>query len=186
MDPVVMKTSTLLSGNIPSSEDELNEIIKSFIEPQDNLKEKYGLQKIYKQNSDECFGIAGLIRANNEPSDQLTISEAVIFIKSKYISKGVGFFVATTLMNKATELNNILISSVWEENSPSIRLIEKNGMKLKDKIIKTYKDVSFTVRTYIKFPHTLSEPDNVIDITNLLSTKKLSDRIAVNNINKVA
>lgn len=181
-----MKTSTLLAGNVPSTENELNEIIKSFIEPNENLREKYGLQKIYKQNSDECLGVAGLIRTNGEVIDELIISEAVLFIKSEYIGKGIGLFTSIKLMDLAMSLNNILISSVWEENTPSIRLIEKNGMKLKEKIVKTYKNVSFIVRTYIKFPKTITEIESTIDIKSLLLTKKLSARIELNDVQKVA
>ena len=185
-DPKIMKTTTLLAGNIPSTEDELNEIIKSFMEPNENLREKYGLQKIYKQNSDECLGVAGLIRTNSEVIDELIISEAVLLIKSQYIGKGMGLFASIKLIDMAMNLNNILISSVWEENTPSIRLIEKNGMKLKERMVKTYKNLSFIVRTYIKFPKTIIEADNAIDIKSLLLTKKLSTRIEFNDVQKVA
>lgn len=98
-----------------------------------------------------------------------------MFLKQKYIGSGLGFKIEKVFAKKVEERQNIVIASIWEYNSPSIRLIERLGMVCTGKIRKIYNGKTVYANMYIKFPESLKNVDAAaVNLQEFFITKRIA------------
>jgi hypothetical protein len=169
-DKETMKTSTVFAGDIPKTQKDLHCLIYSFLEFDENFKGIYGLQKILQLN--ECVGIGAFTRRGKYKD--IDIVEGMVFLKSKYIGSGIGFWIEKKAMENFEEKNIILIASAWAENKVAIKLMKKNEMIFSGEFLKRAGDRTIKVESYIRCPKHLSNISSMeLDIEELLACKKL-------------
>ena len=91
------------------------------------------------------------------------ILEGGVLLKAKYIGGGIGFLIEKKLYDYMRSKQNItLIAGIWEENIPSIKLVQKNGMRFVKKINKSYNNKTIVVDLYVDFinSHSSLVPDD--------------------------
>jgi RimJ/RimL family protein N-acetyltransferase len=173
-----MKTTTAFAGSLASNDKDLHLLFHTYLENQKEFQKDYGLHKIFHKKFNEYVGVMGLIRCHQKIEGyENEVVEGVIFLKSKYIGSGLGFWAEQVLFENIEKLNTIMIASVWEENIASIKLMKKNGMEFIGQIIKIYKGRAINVDLYIKFPAGVSASSKVLHIEKLFVVKKLSSLI---------
>lgn len=164
-DIEVMKTSTFLAGGVPENDHDLHNLMNIVLEKDKRFSKDYGLQKIWHRGLNEYVGVMGLMRID------ANLTEAGVLLKSKYIGKGIGFWVYKDLSDKLEKIGGAFISSVWEENTASIKLIKKHGMSFVNKISKSYKNRTMMIEIYIKFSSNITQSD-ITCIEERLTTQK--------------
>jgi RimJ/RimL family protein N-acetyltransferase len=165
-DPEVMKTSTLFACDVPKTERDLHIAMIFLLEVKKKFKKDYGLKKVWHSDLKEYIGVSGLIRREKYNNCDYVV-EGVIFLQSKYIGSGFGFWILKNLFNNFEKLNAIMVASVWENNLPSINLIKKNGMKFAGCELKSYKGKEIKIELYFKLPINLLEQGSVIPFPNI-------------------
>lgn len=143
-DLEVMKTSTAFGGGLAKNDRDLHQFMYNLIEQDKNLKNDYGLKKVWSLNLCKYVGVMGLIRTG------ANLVEGAIFLKSEHIGSGIGFWMEKRLFENLDALNDSMIASVWESNTAAMRLMEKNGMVFVKKTTKTYQDKTLTINIYTK------------------------------------
>lgn len=161
-----MKTSTFFACDIPETERDLHLAMISATESDKEFQKDYGLQKVWHSDLKEYIGVSGLVR-REKYNDSNYIVEGVIFLKSKYLISGFGFWTLKNLFNNMEKLNATMVASVWEENIPSINLIKKNDMKFIRHDFKSYKGKEIKVELYLKLPRNNIMQNNVIPFPNI-------------------
>lgn len=172
-----MKTSTTFACGIPETEKELNFLIFSLLEHDKKYKKDYGLQKIFNKTLNEYVGVMGLIRREGKLEGYSNnVVEGVIFLQSKYIGSGLGFWALRYLFANLEKLGDIMLASTWEGNTPLIKLVKNKGMELIGKTSKTYKGNTIGVEIFIKLPEgSFLKTVNIKALEELLVVNKLSN-----------
>jgi RimJ/RimL family protein N-acetyltransferase len=164
-----MKTSTLFACQTPQNDIDLHTVMESLLEKDQNLRRIYGLQKIKSLELNQYVGVCGLVRTKGRIEGcNSQIVEMAIFMRPEFMNSNYGTSSILYFNKKVDELKTVLIASVWEENTASIKLAAKLGMIPLKKIQKSCYDKTINIFTYIKFPN--------FDIEELLSTKKVSKK----------
>ncbi len=114
-----MKTSTAFACGIPLNDDDLHSFMSLIIEQEEEFRRDYGIQKIFSNALNDYVGLGGLIRNKDN------VVEVGTLLKAKYLKNGIGTLVTTKIDEHFEEIGNILIAGIWEENTPSIKLVKK-------------------------------------------------------------
>jgi GNAT superfamily N-acetyltransferase len=176
-----MKTSTFFACGVPENERDLHMAMISGIETEKEYSKDYGLVKALYEKTGECIAVGGLIR-RKEYAENKFIVEGVIFLKPEYIGSGIGFWLEKIYFEKAENLGAIFVVSIWEKNTASIKLVEKNNMVYKGSFFKTYNKNVVKVNMYIKFPSNIIIPDEFLNIEQFFTCSKISSLDGVQNM----
>jgi len=161
-----MKTSTAFACGVPLNDYDLHFFMNLIIEQEEEFKKDYGIQKIYSNTLNDYVGVGGLIRNKDN------VVEIGVLLKRKYLGIGIGFFVTHKIMQNFEEIGSILIAGIWEENTPSLKLVKKNNMTFVNKTTKSYGSNEIIVETYIKFSSKMNLT-STINIEDYLTIKKI-------------
>ena len=159
-----MKTSTAFAGGLAENDYDLHTFMNALLEKDESFRKDYGFQKIWHTELKDYLGVAGLIRCKN-----VNIVEYGMFIKSEYNNRGFGVYLLKTYFEK--ERKRVIISSVWIKNYPCMKIVERYGMRLINKISKIYNNRVVDLNVYVKYSSNVFE---VSDIENALITKQLT------------
>ncbi|MGW8314546.1 MAG: GNAT family N-acetyltransferase [Bacteroidales bacterium] len=122
--PEIRRYSTI---GVPNDLSETKERLKSLIEEQSAVPRKsYGWKVILKEN-DEFLGMAGLILS----LDKFKLGEIYYEVHPSYWGKGYATEMARILIKVGFEEFHLhkVEAGVATENAPSIKVLEKTGMK---------------------------------------------------------
>jgi predicted PhzF superfamily epimerase YddE/YHI9/RimJ/RimL family protein N-acetyltransferase len=155
-DIEVMKTSTVYGCGLAETEKDLHNTM-NFLIAKNNI---FGTRKVFDCETSEYIGIASLLEAGE-------FLEYGVLLKTEFTGKGFGSEILSRLIKIAEMESRDIICSIWENNYPSIKIAEKNGMVFDSQISKIYKGKIINVNTYKKNKTT-------IDFQSFLLTRKIA------------
>lgn len=171
----IVKNTTFFGCGLPKSDYDIHLLLDSLIEKDKHFKPHYGIKKVFHSRLKKYIGFAGLVRCSRKISPyNNTVVEGEVFLKEEYIGSGLGFRIEKVFESRLEERQEIVIASIWEGNTASIRLIEKLNMSFVGKIEKCYNGKTVYANMYIKFPSSLRNADKNINLEAFFITKKIS------------
>ena len=159
-------------------------MIASFIEPEKEFRKDYGLQKVWNVELEKYIGVSGLVR--REKHNVGYVVEGLVFLKSEYLASGFGFWTLKILFSNLEKINGVMVASVWEQNFPSIRLIQKNNMIFAGNTVKLYKEKAINIDLYYKFSEGAKQSGFLLPIDKIKEFLAFNQIANFSKLSKVA